>query len=383
MKNKISIAAAVLVAASLLAPRASFAAEDGELWEVTSKMDMPDMPAGMPAGMMGAMGAHTSQVCRGEDPREAVTKNKEMKDCEISDLKQTATTVSMSMKCKEGRSGKMEFVYNKARTEYKGTMRMKDGKRGEMTMKLSGKKLGPCDAKKARAEATAKVEKYKSQAADAQAQYDEMSKKSERDQLKACAKALDGMNPEGFGIYGSCHRKKDASCKSMMDAYGKQQPKAAGECSAKAEEFCKLYQTQDGFLKVARDNSRLAAAGQMCGVSADDLRPRLCRGASKSESFEFLGANCPAEAKPLAKKHCAGRSYTVKEGDPRRVEKKWFKFCVAVAGARAGGEDSDEQAEKTPAPKSVKEHAKDAAKSEAKRAAKGAAVDALKGLFGR
>jgi hypothetical protein len=303
-----------------------------------------------------------------------------MSDCKISDFKQTDTTVSMSMTCKENRSGKMEFVYNKARTSYKGTMHMKDGKHGEMTMKLTGKKLGPCDVKKARAETTAKIDKIKAQAEDSQAQYQAMTKKAEGDQIKGCAKALDKMNPDGFGIYGSCFHKKDSNCKSLLDSYSKQQPKAAAECSAKAEEFCKSYQTEAGFLKA---HSRINEAGRMCGVTPEDLRPKLCKGASKNESFEFLGANCPNEAKPLAKKHCAGRSYTVKEGDPRRVEKKWFKFCVAVAGANASGEDETQTAEETPTPKSVKEHAKSQAKDEAKKAAKGAAVDAFKGLFGR
>ena len=378
--------AAAVVLASLLAPRASSAAEDGYLWEVTSRMEMPDMPEGrqMPAGMMGAMGGRTMRVCCGEDERENLSKDKEMKDCRISDLKQTPTSVSMTVKCKEDRSGKMEFTYNKARTEYKGTMRMKDGKRGEMTMRLTGKRLGPCDAKKARAEQTARTEAIKAQAEDAQAQYREMNAKSERDQLKNCAKAVEKMNPDGLGMWGGCYnKKKDATCKSMIETYGKQQPKVASECTAKAEELCKRYQTEEGFLKAGRSNGE--AAARMCGVSHDDLRRKLCKGASKDESYEFVGAHCPDEAKPLAKKHCAGRSYTVKEGDPRRVEKKWFKFCKAVAGARLEGDEDGGAADKAerPSPKDVKDQAKSAAKDEAKKAAKGAAVDALKGLFGR
>lgn len=370
---KTTILAVAVVLASWIAPLLSSAAEDGYLWEVTSRMEMPE---GMPAGMMGAMGGRTATVCRGEDESENVSRNKEMKDCAISDLKQTPTSVSMTVKCKENRSGKMEFTYNKTRTEYKGTMRMKDPEHGEMTMKLTGKRLGPCDAKKARAEQTAKVEKIKAQAADAQAQYQEMSRKSERDQLKNCAKAVEKMNPEGLGLWGACYgKKKDANCKSMLETYTKQQPKVAEECTAKAEELCKRYQTEEGFLKAGRSHGE--AAARMCGVDADDLRKKLCKGASKDESYEFVGAHCPAEAKPLAKKHCAGRSYTVKEGDPRRVEKKWFKFCKAVAGA--GLEGDEEQ----PTPADVKEQTKSQAKDEAKKAAKGAAVDALKGLFGR
>lgn len=373
-KNHFVVLAAVL--ASSLAAGGSSAAEDGHLWEVTSKMEMPE---GMPAGMMGAMGGRATQVCRGEDERENVSKDKEMKDCAVSDLKQTPTSVSMTVKCKEGRSGKMEFTYNKARTEYKGTMRMKDPEHGEMTMKLTGKRLGPCDAKKARAETNAKIDKLKAQAEDAKAQADEMSRKSEKEQLKSCAKALDKMDPDGFGLYGSCRsNKKDPSCKSMLDTYTKQQPKVAAECTEKADEFCRRVQTEEGFLKAGRDRSDLEAASRMCGFKADDLRKKLCRGASKNESYEFVGAQCPDEAKPLAKKHCAGRSYTVKEGDPRRVEKKWFKFCKAVAGAGLEGDEGGGADEK-PAPKEVKDKAKD----EAKKAAKGAAVDALKGLFGR
>jgi len=383
MKNKISIAAAVILTA--LSLRAAQAAEDGELWEVTSQMDMPAMPSGrkMPAGMMGAMGGRTSQVCRGADPREAVSKDKEMHDCKITDFKEAGTTVSMTVACKDDRSAKMEFVYNKKRTEYKGTMKMKDRKHGEMTMTTSGRKIGPCDATKARAENAAKVEKIKSQAASAQTQYEEMKKKSESDQIKTCAKAVDTMNPEGLGFYGSCRRKKDASCKSILDAYEKQQPKAAAACASKTDEFCQRYQTQDGFLKVSRDRSRLDAAAQMCGVPADDLRAKLCKGALKSESFEFVGANCPAQAKPLAKTHCAGRSFTVKEGDPRRVEKKWFKFCVAVAGTSAAGDDSEQAVETAPSSKDVKDEAKSEAKAETKKAAKDAAVNVIKGLFGR
>lgn len=370
--NHFPVVAAIL--ASLLAARISSAAEDGHLWEVTSRMEMPE---GMPAGMMGAMGGRTAQVCRGEDESENVSKDKEMRDCAVSDLKQTPTSVSMTVKCKDNRSGKMEFTYNKARTEYKGTMRMKDPEHGEMTMRLTGKRLGPCDAKKARAEQTAKVEKIKAQADEAQAQYQESLRKSEKEQLKSCAKALDTMNPDGLGMWGACYnKKKDANCKSMMDTYTKQQPKVAAECTAKAEELCMRYQTEEGFLKAGRSHGE--AAGRTCGVTHNDLRKKLCKGASKNESYEFVGANCPDQAKPLAKKHCAGRSYTVKEGDPRRVEKKWFKFCKAVAGARLEG-DGDGEAAETPAPAEVKDKAKD----EAKKAAKGAAVDALKGLFGR
>lgn len=373
MKTPLSIAVAALLAASLLPP--AHAAEDGQLWEVSTKMEMADMPAGMPGGM----GSRTMKMCRGEDPREAVTKDKEMGDCEIKDFKQTATTVSMTAVCKKGRTAKVEIVYNDARTEYKGTMRMKDGG-DEMTMRMTGRKLGPCDAKKARAETDAMVAKHKAMGEDAQAQYKAMAEKAESEQISGCAKALETMNPDGFGFYGHCHGgAKDPSCKSLMTDSAKQQPKAAAECAAKIKAFCERYQTPDGFHKIGGQRSRLEIAGRMCGPDPDDLRAKLCKAASKSESLEFLGGNCPDLAKPLAKKHCAGRSYTVKEGDPRRVDKKWFKFCVAVAGSLAEASSDDEQ----PAPEKMKAKAKSEAQDAAKEAVKGAALDAFKGLFGK
>jgi hypothetical protein len=368
------ILAAALLAVSL-SPLAARSAEDGQLWEVTSQMDMG---GDMPPGMSAMMGKRTSKMCRGEDPREAISKDKEMKECEIKDFKQTDTTVTMTAVCKKGRVAKMEVVYNKGRSEYKGTMKVKDGKNGdEMTMRTTGKKLGPCDVKKDRAESAAKVEKYKAQGEAAQAAYKAMTARAESDQIKGCVKGLEKMNPGEFGLFTSCFKKDDKDCSRTMSDYKKAQPKAAAECTEKAGQFCKLFQTPDGFQKVSRiRDEALRVAGDMCDVKPDDLRPKLCKVASKSESYEFLGANCPDLAKPLAKKNCAGRSYTVKEGDPRRVDKKWFKFCVAVAEARSSGDDVA-QAEETP------RDAKAEVKSEAKKAAKSAAVDAFKGLFGR
>ncbi|UPT73341.1 MAG: DUF3617 domain-containing protein [Elusimicrobiota bacterium] len=371
---KITLLLAALLA---LVPAHAFA-EEGELWEVSTKMEMPDMPEGMPAGM-GPMGGRTMKMCRGNDPKDTFKDDKEMKDCEMKDIKQTDTTVSMSMVCKKGRTAKMEIVYNKARTEYKGTMRVKDGG-DEMTMRMTGKKLGPCDAGKARAETDAMISKHKAAAADAEAQYNAMVKKSEKDQVKTCAKALDTMNPDDFGFHGYCrNNKKDKNCKSLLADYQKGQPVVAEECSKKADLFCENFGTTAGFLKVG-SASRRETAGRMCGEDADDLKKKLCKTAEKTEDYEFIGALCPKQAKPLAKKHCAGRSYTVKEGDPRRVEKKWFKFCKAVASAALEG---DEELSEALTPERATKAAKDEAKDEAKKAAKGAAVDALKGLFGR
>lgn len=395
MKKTTLISAAAALAAVLCAPAAARAADDGELWEITSKMDMPDMPQrkhrampeGMPAGMMGAMGMgeHTQKICRGNDPREEITKNKEMKDCKVDTFKDADNKVTMTAVCKKGRSAKMEIVFNKDRSSYKGTMHMTDEGR-TMEMAMTGRKIGPCDAKKARDERTATAAKYKAQADASQAQYKEMTQKAADDQIKACSTAVEKMDPEGLGIYGSCAgRKGDSSCQQIKELSAKQQPKVSEACSAKSAELCRRYQTQEGFVKASRDQYRLSKVAEMCGVQPSDVRAKLCPAALKSESYEFIGASCPEQAKPLAKAHCAGKSYTVKEGDPRRVEKKWFKFCTSVAGVYASEADDSEQAEERPAKHRKAAEDPKAAVKEALTPDKAvdAGINKLKGLFGR
>lgn len=395
--TKTTLILAAALAALTAAPRLARAADDGQLWEVKTKMDMPDMPqskkhrelppevaARMGAsGMMG--GERVTQVCRGEDPREEVTKNKNMEDCKVEDFKDSGNKVTMTAVCKKGRSAKMEIVFNKGRTAYTGSMHMTDEKGRAMEMTMSGRKLGPCDAKKAHDERAATAAKYKAQADASQAQYKEMTKQATDKQIADCNKAVEKMDPEGLGMYGSCRGRDDGSCKQIVEMTAKQQPEVAKACDAKADELCKRYQTTDGFMKASRDSSRLEHVAAMCRVPAEKVRAKLCPGAEKIGAYEFIGTSCPEEAKPLAKAHCAGKSYTVKEGDPRRVEKKWFAFCKSVAGAYASGsDDAEQQAEERPskrrkAAEDPKEAVKEALTPDK---AVDAGINKLKGLFG-
>ena len=391
--TKTTLILAAALAALTAAPRLARAADDGQLWEVKTKMSMPDMPESkkhrdLPPevaarmGSMGMGGERVTQVCRGEDPREEVTKNKNMEDCKVEDFKDSGNKVTMTAVCKKGRSAQMEIVFNKGRTAYTGSMHMTDEKGRKMEMTMNGRKLGPCDAKKARAEEKAVANEYKERAERAQAQSAAMTKQATDTQIKNCAKAVETIVPDGLGVYGSCRSRDDVSCKQIVEMTAKQQPEVAKACEAKADEFCKRYQTTDGFTKAS--HGRLETVEAMCGVKASAVRAKLCPGAEKIGAYEFIGTSCPEQAKPLAKAHCAGKSYTVKEGDPRRVEKKWFAFCKAVAGAYASGSDEAEQAEERPAKR--KKAAEDPASAVKEALTPDKAVDAginkLKGLFG-
>jgi hypothetical protein len=73
------------LALGIFLPLAAHAADDGELWEVTTQMNIPGMPAGM-AGMGGPQ-----RVCTGKDPKEDATRRPDMQKCKVVDMKQTAT----------------------------------------------------------------------------------------------------------------------------------------------------------------------------------------------------------------------------------------------------------------------------------------------------
>ena len=115
---------------------------DGQ-WEVKMEMDMPGMPAAMPA--------ITSTQCitpeDAKDPQKAMPQQGRGRgnsgDCKVSDYKIDGNKVSWAMKC-EGQqqmSGTGEFTY--AADTYTGVMKMDMGGRS-MTMKYSGKRIGDC-----------------------------------------------------------------------------------------------------------------------------------------------------------------------------------------------------------------------------------------------
>ena len=84
------------------------AANDGELWEVTTHMNIPGMPAGM--------GGQKQQVCTEKGDNKKVMQGKKNEKCKVTDLKESGNKVTMTMQCPEG-TAFMEWNYNSARTE--------------------------------------------------------------------------------------------------------------------------------------------------------------------------------------------------------------------------------------------------------------------------
>jgi hypothetical protein len=136
-----------VLAAAVLSGGAHAAApnmKDG-LWEITMKMDMPGMPAGMKPQVL--------QQCITkkdlEDPRKTAPSGSDPRDnrCQMTDYKMQGNTASWNMACKgEGAmTGSGTATYSG--TSYTGTNRMTMKRGGQvqtMTMQYSGRRLGEC-----------------------------------------------------------------------------------------------------------------------------------------------------------------------------------------------------------------------------------------------
>jgi hypothetical protein len=340
--NKRIFGAALLAAL----PLAAAAQSSGELWELT--MNIP----GMPAGMMPPQ-----RVCQGDDPSRAARQDPSKKDCKVTSSKKTASGSYVTMSCPDGSTMTIDQQYNAARTEFKTTMSSKGGRDGDMTMNMTGRKVGACDVQQAAKERDEKSAAMKKQVDAAMAQGAAATKQYADGQIKQCATALESMQSQQFHRYGQCYKKTDAQCKSDMDTANRMSPEIWKSCTARIADFCKRYQTQDGFLKAKADES----AAQMCGVTTASVKAAECPKAAQSGSLGFLGPYCPVEAKPIAQEHCTQRDYTSRMGG------KYARFCDSYFAANSLQKPGAQ-------PPSATDQVKQGV-------SKG--IDKLKGLFGR
>jgi hypothetical protein len=365
---KIGFFACALAALPLLVSN-NAAAQSGELWEINSQMNIPGMPAGM--------GAQTQRVCQGDDPERAAAQSKDRQSCTLKDKKQTATRLTVTMVCKEG-TMTIDQQYNAARTEFKGTMKMAS-RDGDMVINTTGRKVGACSVQEAKREQDQKVAAIKKQVNDGKAASDAEMKKLSDQQIKDCNAGLESMDYTRLGLGFQCY-KKEATRSCQQDA--KTFPEAMKACTARAAELCKRYQTQEGFLKAKHKEM----VSDMCGVSAASIKAAQCPRAAQGGSLAFLGAYCPAEAKPLAKEHCAGRDYTSKMGG------KYAAFCMNyLANADFENEDREPATGQGPSPSRSKgaaaasgsQPATPPSGSDQVKQGINQGMDKLKGLFGR
>lgn len=288
----------LLAVASLALPSVSALAqtEPGDEWEVTTEMQMGGM----------SMPGRTEKVCtaRNSDEPPGVPEP-ENGDCEMYDIQRSGNGMSWKMRCtgKEPSTGNGELTWN-GRDSYRGTITMTMDE-GSMTMRMAGRRTG--------AECDAGAVKKRIAAAEAQsAEYMD----------RQCRSGVDGMMTVYFE--GSVPLGCDPKFKA---------------------EYCKRLGTEEGFdLVAARDanpatgKSDLATSGTICGVDPEATRRTLCAEAMQKESLLFAARHCEAEAAPLARRECAGRTFTSPPAEKYREFCNTYARHGAMGDAPAGGD---------------------------------------------
>lgn len=309
---------AVLVLAFLASPVG--AQEPGNLWEVTTSMEGGGMK----------MPAQTQQVCApvtAEGP-EAMSGGDNR--CQMTDIQRSPGRFSYKVQCPDG-SGTGEMTYQ-GKDSYTQVMTMTmDGE--TMKMSTQGRRIGSCDASK-----------VKKQIAGIQAQ-------AAAGMAQACGSIVEQMLPGQL---------------------------ASLECDPEyKKQLCDRFGTTDGYGAVAArqpmgepmlDSGTLPEVAKYCGVQAEQVRERLCNDANAAGDLDFIGAQCPALAQPIAQRECAGRGFTTPPAE------KYRDFCSNYAREMMDGGAGAAAESGTPASPAAKPSADDVLKEGAKR---------LKGLFGR
>jgi hypothetical protein len=140
MKVTIALAVAIVFIALTSSAEAQTPMRPGR-WEVTVQMQMPNMPMQMPP--MKNERCVTQAEIDGPDKGLPSGPQANPNACKVSDYKVSANTVTWKVACSGAQpmSGTGEIRFGN--DAYDGTMKMMMEQQ-QMTMKLSGKRLGDC-----------------------------------------------------------------------------------------------------------------------------------------------------------------------------------------------------------------------------------------------
>jgi hypothetical protein len=131
-----------LLLIALAVPLTATAQGNDDLWEVTTKMEIPGMPMAMPA--------QTNRVCVAKNPRDEDYIPKR-ENCRVLESKRTGNTLTYKMACtgKDAMNVAGEMTYGT--NSYEGRMQMSgkmEGQAMQMTQSYAGKRVGDCTATK-------------------------------------------------------------------------------------------------------------------------------------------------------------------------------------------------------------------------------------------
>jgi hypothetical protein len=239
---------------ALLWGASALAAGSDELWEMSTRMDMPGM----------AMPAVKTTSCL---PREGGYKPEsgpKDKNCEVTDLKVSGNKTSWKMHCsgKDEMSGSGEMT--RTADTLNGTMKM-TMKGGQMTQVMAGKRIGTCDA-------AAEKQKFKDK-------IDEMNARSANAKAENCKRArASAAEYQGYAYFAKTPKAIPSDCAiNLEESRVALCKRAAGE---KNHKFIKDSCPAEA--KAFKDEYDRNCQGFGRGYTADSAHPnaKLCRSLS-------------------------------------------------------------------------------------------------------
>lgn len=228
-------------------------AEPGYRWEMSMQMDGMAIP-GMGGGSSQCLPAKGGET-PGMDEK-----------CTLLESRRTGSRYRWKARC-DGALSTGDFTYL-GDSAYSGTVTVEEG--GEkMTMKMSGKRLGPCDYRP--------------------------PKIAMPDMTASCDQAVRDLEPElVFAQKAQCANRKKDFCARLNGL--------SPESYARVADRVK-YEEQSGRAMVS---VRMTDALKSCGVRAADLQAGQCRRAVAANDCDFIGRYCPNDGG-----HCAaGRAFS-------------------------------------------------------------------------
>ncbi|MFY2762726.1 DUF3617 domain-containing protein [Arenimonas sp. MALMAid1274] len=296
----LSFALGLTVAGAVLAQ-----AGTGNLYRVTSKIEIQGMPMSMPSQPVEVCGP------KGESSQAMVPRDK---NCTVSDYRVSGNKSTFRMACTGENpmtaTGEFERLGADA---YRGRMQMSGKMEGEpmdMTMTFEGKKIRDCN--------------YATESPQAQA--NAMLAKTCTDMMRTPTYSM----YESFAKPGAlCAKDKARYCSAIttkeitpdLIRTGQQVPYYFDAMQA-----CGLSRAA-----VVAKGCTLAATQRDYAFIADfcpDQLAKACAAADPAKDYEFVVPHCPAQAQAAAAKHCAGRDFTAMYGSPHG------NFCNRYAGGQ-------------------------------------------------
>ena len=281
-----------LVSLLALSTMPAHADANGDLWEVTSQMTMEGMPAGM------GMSAQTRRECTAHEWTKPPV-SQDDRGCKPSEFVSTPTKTTWNITCPDV-TGSAEITRTSP-DAYTGWMKMTMAQ-GTMTLNLTGRRVGDCDAGEAKKVREAQVARIQAQAAAGE-------HAAAGAQAQACMALAQGGDLQQFSMLTGQGMCADPKYKAM---------------------FCDSIKKCDVYKRLLeREKTQpeygLKAVAAFCSADVAAMTRACCDEAVKTEDLEFIVAQCPGQAKDFALKKCAGLGYSALMGS------NWQNFCTTYA----------------------------------------------------